>query len=58
MTARDLQQLLADNETADTLRSAIEALADVEPHDPKWAAETRAEFLAELRSIEAQGSLF
>lgn len=52
---RDLRQLLADNETAETLRSAIEALAEID--DPAWVAATRAEFLEELRQLEAQGSL-
>lgn len=58
---RDLNQLLADNETADTLRSALDTLDELVPTSPKWALEifrNREELLQELRAIEAQGSLF
>lgn len=62
MTARTLQQLLAE-ETPERLRAALadldalEARTDIKA-DPKWIAETRAEFEAELRTLESQGSLF
>jgi hypothetical protein len=58
---RDRQQLLADNETADTLRSALDALDVLVPTSLKWALEilrNREELLQELRAIESQGRLF
>lgn len=55
---RDLKTLLADDETPETIQSALDALVDIEKQDPAWAAEVRADFLEELRVLEAQGSLF
>lgn len=50
-------------ETPESLRAALADLAELEARtdikvDPKWVADTRAEFEAELRAIESQGSLF
>lgn len=58
MTARDLKTLHADHETADTLRSALVGLIEIEKQDPAWAAATRDELLEELRVLEGQGSSF
>jgi hypothetical protein len=58
---RDLKQLLADNETAETLRSALDALDEINPPTPSWHADLaalRAELLFELGAIDPQGDLF
>jgi hypothetical protein len=60
VTARDLQTLLFDRETPDTIRSALDELGKLKPTSAKWAAEilaTREELLTELRTIESQGRL-
>lgn len=60
MTVRTLQQLQADCETPETMRSALDALAEIAPKVPQWAATVRGEFTEELRLLESkqQGSLF
>lgn len=58
MSPRDLKTLQADHETADTLRSALVGLIDIEKKDPAWADATREDLLQELQTLEGQGSLF
>lgn len=61
MTTRDLDALTVDGETEATVRSAIEALDDINPTSEAWRrrlAALRDELMQELRLLESQGSLF
>jgi hypothetical protein len=60
VTARSLEQLIADKETPETIRSALDALDELEPPTQAWRTNlsaTRVELLQELATIETQGSL-
>lgn len=67
MTARSLEQLMFDRETEETIRSALDALAELKPPSAKHAEDItrmRDDLLIELDlvngrgNIRAQGSLF
>lgn len=61
MKPRGIVQLVADGETSETLRSALDELAKLKPvtmQRIRECTELREELLQELRTIEAQGSLF
>jgi hypothetical protein len=58
---RDLKTLLADNETPETIQSALDALDELVPTSPAWALkilQNREELLQELNTINCQGTLF
>lgn len=57
MTARNIMQLTADGETAETLRNALDTLNEIDPPTPAWVARinaTRAELMSELQQIEGR----
>lgn len=67
MTARSFEQLMFDHETEETIRSALDALAELKPNSAKCAEDIiriRNDLLLELDlvsgrgNIRAQGSLF
>jgi hypothetical protein len=61
MTARTIEELKADSETAETLRSAIDdidRMFEQFPDKRPSFEELRAELLQEIQTIEGQGSLF
>lgn len=62
MTARDLKTLIADDETPETIGSALEALDEIIPTAPaKALAELktmREELMREFQTLSPQGILF
>lgn len=61
MTARNLQQLLADCENEETIQLALDALDELKPATADFAnkcAEVRKDLLQELETVRSQGSLF
>ena len=60
MTARSLEQLLFDQETEETIRSALDALNELKPPSAKHAEDItrmRADLLLELDLVSGRGNI-
>ena len=60
MTARSLEQLMFDRETEETIRSALDALAELEAPSAKHAEDIvrmRNDLLLELELVSGRGNI-